>query len=190
MKSCSAVRPVRLSGAAWAVFVAVLAIHAAGAAQTGSLQRDPADIVKKYVSLDAHGARLEAISWEAEKPYIGWKDEPAWGHVVVITGYTVRTELKDWDVLNNFDVVVPVDFEVLGDMYWEQATFLSEPKVERIGFRVKAVNGMWRIVEPMVPPHVDRKRMVNYVRQAMLTETNRIRLGQLTLLRDDLRKTP
>jgi hypothetical protein len=46
---------------------------------------------------------------------------------------------------------------------------------------------MWRVVEPMIPPHVGQKRIMNYVKQAIVEETDRSRLAALTALRDDLR---
>jgi hypothetical protein len=166
----------------------LLAFTATASAQTASVMKDPTEMLKKYLSLDAHGARLQPLSWESQKPYISWSDEPAWGHVVVITGYTVPMEVKDWEVRANLDVVIPVDFNVVGLIYWEQAAFLEEPKVERVAFHIKAINGQWRIVEPMTPPHVDQKRMVNFVRQSLLTETDVAKLDRLTALRNDLRK--
>jgi hypothetical protein len=159
-----------------------------GWAQTGSIYKDPTEVLKRYLKLDANGARLEALSSESQRPYVAWKDEPAWGQVVVITGFTIANEVKDWQVLGNLDVIVPVDFAVVGLMYWEQATYLSEPKVERIEFRIKEVNGLWRITEPQMPPHVDQKRLVNFVRQAMLTERDAARLTRLTELRNELQK--
>src|ERR1044071_1373835 len=53
-------------------------------AQTGALNKDPAMLVKKYLDLDSKGARLHALTREAQQPYVGWKDEPVWGHIVVI----------------------------------------------------------------------------------------------------------
>jgi hypothetical protein len=173
-----------------AVALACLVLAFAGSvpAQTGSVMKDPTEVLKKYLSLDAHGARLQPLSWESQKPYITWTEEPAWGRVVVISGYTVPMDVKDWEVRANLDVVIPVDFDVVGHLYWESATFLSEPKVERVSFHIKAVHGLWRIIEPMMPPHVDQKRMINFVRQSLLTETDVAKLDRLAALRDDLRK--
>jgi hypothetical protein len=39
----------------------------------------------------------------------------------------------------------------------------------------------------MIPPHVGQKRIMNYVKQAIVEETDRSRLAALTALRDDLR---
>ncbi|MGH7233169.1 MAG: hypothetical protein ACREJU_17690 [Nitrospiraceae bacterium] len=170
------------------VLVALLVGSGDGFGQTGALGKDPSILLKKYLSLDIKGARLEAISWEAQKPYIDWKEEPVWGRVVVVTAYEVVEDIQQWDVKNNLDVVIPVEFKVVGSVYLDKATFLSEAQVERIGFRIKAVGGYWRIVEPMIPPHVGFKRVVNFVRQAMVEETEPSRLSALATLRDELKK--
>jgi hypothetical protein len=156
-------------------------------AQTGALVKDPAILLKKYLELDNKGARLNSLTWESQKPYVGWKEEPVWGQLVVVNGYEVIEDLRQWDVKNNLDVVIPVEYKVLGSLYLERAVFLSEPHVDRIGFRVKAIDGLWRVVEPMIPPHVGQKRIINYVKQAIVEETDRSRLAALTALRDELR---
>jgi hypothetical protein len=53
---------------------------------------------------------------------------------------------------------------------------------------VKAVNNRWRIVEPMLPPHVGQKRMVNVVREAWVKETDQVNRDRLEALQDELRK--
>ena len=73
-------------------------------------------------------------------------------------------------------------------MYWETAGFLPDAIVEEIRFRVNGVLDRWRIMEPILPPHVGQKRMIGYVRQAMLQETDPSRLTKLTELLDALRK--
>jgi hypothetical protein len=158
-----------------------------GWAQTNALVKDPALVLKKYLELDHKGARLHSLARESQRPYVGWKEEPVWGQVVVVSGYDVIEEIGQWNVKDNLDVVIPVEYKVLGSLYLEKAVFLSEPHVDRIGFRVKAVDGMWRVVEPMIPPHVGQKRIMNYVKQAIVEETDRSRLAALTALRDELR---
>jgi hypothetical protein len=167
---------------------AVLFLGGDALSQTGALNRDPIELLKKYLSLDLHGARLEPMSREALKPYVDWKEEPVWGQVVVVSSYDVPDDLKKWQVLDNLDVIIPVAFEVLGSVYLESATFLEERRTEEIRFHIKAVRGFWRLVEPIVPPHVSQKRMINYVRQALLEETVPTRVETLTILRDSLRR--
>ena len=170
-----------------ALFLGLILLSSDGWAQTGALVKDPALVLKKYLELDHKGARLNAMAWESQRPYVAWKEEPVWGQLVVVSGYEVIEEIGQWEVKNNLDVVIPVDYKVLGSLYLEKAVFLSEPHVDRIGFRVKAVNGLWRVVEPMIPPHVGQKRIMNYVKQAIVEETDRSRLAALTALRDDMR---
>jgi hypothetical protein len=157
-------------------------------AQTGALNKDPTELLRKYLTLDLHGVRLEPLSQEALKPYVAWKEEPAWGQVVVVAGYEVPDDLKRWQVLGNLDVIIPVEFKVLGSVYLESASFLEGHRTEEIRFHIKMVSGLWRIVEPITPPHVGQKRMVNYVRQALLEEREPSRVERLTMLRDALKK--
>ncbi len=171
-----------------AVSFALLLTWSEGLTQTYGLLRDPVEVVKKYVSLDQRGIRLESISWETIRPYVNWKEEPSWGHVMVTVGYKIVDDIKQWEVISMMEVLIPVEYQVLGAVYWEAPGFLPEKQIERVKFRVKAVGGRWRIIEPLLPPHVGQKRMINYVRQAMLQELEPSRLAILTALRDELQK--
>jgi hypothetical protein len=169
------------------LILGLIVISSDGRAQTGALQKDPAILLKKYLELDNKGARLNSLSRESQKSYVGWEEEPVWGQFVVVSGYEVIEDFSQWNVKNNLDVVIPVEYNVLGSLYLEKAVFLSDPHVDRIGFRLKAVDGLWRVVEPIIPPHVGQKRILNYVKQAIVEETDGARLAQLTALRDELR---
>ena len=166
----------------------VLLAQLDGLAQTGSIVHDPTEMVDKYLELDIKGVRLDAISQEALAPYITWKDEPIWGRSVVVTSYSVINEFKQWTVVSQSEVIIPVEYKVLGSVYWERASFLPEPKTERVGFRIKIVGDRWRIIEPILPPHVGQKRMINYVRQAILDEKDQAKVATLETLLDDLKK--
>ncbi|MGH7228245.1 MAG: hypothetical protein ACREIH_03430 [Nitrospiraceae bacterium] len=180
--------PHSLHWLAFAVSMALLLTWSEGLTQTYGLLRDPVEVVKKYVSLDQKGIRLESISWETIRPYVNWKEEPTWGHVMVTSSYKIVDDIKQWEVINMMEVLIPVEYQVLGAVYWEAPGFLPEKQIERVKFRVKAVGGRWRIIEPILPPHVGQKRMINYVRQAMLQELEPSRLAILTALRDELQK--
>jgi hypothetical protein len=43
-------------------------------------------------------------------------------------------------------------------------------------------------MEPMFPPHVGQRRMMNFVRQAMQEETQETRRATLAALQNELRK--
>lgn len=171
---------------AGAIVVCLQALTGDGLALVGDIRRDPAEMVRKFLELDTKGARLDAMSREAVRPYLHWKDEPVWGQVLVIAEYKVIEDVRQWEVRGATDVIIPVEFQVLGALYFETASFVPDPQVERVGFRVKAVQGLWKLTEPLLPPHVGYQRMVNYVRQAALDEQDQARAEKLKALRQDL----
>lgn len=157
-------------------------------AQTGGLSHSPAEIVKKYFELDQKGAKLDSMSFEALAPFRNWDTEPIWGKVVVIREFSVAEHHRDWEVVNRLEVVIPVTFQVIGSVYLETAGFLPETSVEEIRVRVKSVKNRWRIIEPMLPPHVGQKRMINYVKEAWVKETEPAKRESLATLQSELRK--
>ena len=174
-----------------AAFIGVLSLlipAGHGWAQSGSLDQSPAIIVKRYVTLDKKGARMDAMSFETLVPYIDWQEEPVWGRVVVISDVTVPDDYRQWEVVNKLEVVIPVTFRVLGAVYLETAAFVPEAMTEETRFRVKEVRSKWRIVEPIIPPHVGLKRMIDLVREAELKETDAEKRGTLAALGETLRK--
>jgi hypothetical protein len=160
----------------------------AGLAQTGSLEHSPAEVVKRYLALDYKGARLDAMSVETVASYTSWHEEPTWGHVVVTQGFVVAEHYRQWEVIDRLEVIIPVTFQVVGSVYLETAGFVQEVGTEEVRFRVKAVKNRWRIVEPMLPPHVGQKRMVNVVREAWIKETDQAKRDLLGSVQDELRK--
>lgn len=179
----------RLSSLALVLMFGLVYVYAlmvgpnAASALTGDLTNDPTDIVKKYLSLDKRGVRLEAISYESVKPYVAWEEEPSWGQVVIIGDYVVSNDVEEWEIISSTEAVIPVTFQILGVMHWEAATFLPERREETLLFRVRAVLNHWRIIAPMFPPHVGRKRLMDFVRAAMLEETDEERKKALQRLR-------
>ena len=155
---------------------------------TGDLTNDPAGVVKKYLSLDKNGVRLQPLSYETVKPYISWEEEPAWGQVVVILKFSVNNDVSTWNVISNTEAAIPVVFQIVGLMQLETATFLSEPREEKIYFRIRAINNRWRIVAPMLPPHVGRTRLIDFVHIAILEEENEKRANLLRRLKRSLEK--
>ena len=155
-------------------------------ALTGDITNDPADIVKKYVLLDKRGARLQALSYESVRPYVDWGEEPPWGQVVVIENYRVNDDVREWKIVSSTEAIIPVTFQVVGIMHWEAATFLPEPREETIKFRVKVVQNHWKIVAPTFPPHVGRKRLIDFVRAVILEEDDENQKAILQRLRTSL----
>lgn len=172
---------------ALAVLSVVVTSHAQ-VSPSGSLKRSPAEVVKRYVLLDQKGARLDAPSFDTLTPYINWKEEPAWGRVVVVEKTDVPDDYRKWEILNNLEVVIPVTFHVRGAVYLENATFIPEDTTEEVRFHVKVVGNYWRIVSPIIPPHVGLKRMVSFAREAEANEQDKTHRTELASLIDSLRK--
>ena len=171
--------------------LAVLTLTSTSNAQvspSGSMKRSPAEVVKRYVLLDRKGARLDAPSFDTVMPYIAWKEEPAWGRVVVVEETSVPDDYRTWEILNNLEVVIPVTFHVRGAVYLENATFIPEDTTEEVRFHVKVVGNYWRIVSPIIPPHVGLKRMVSFAREAEANEQDKAHRTELASLIDSLRK--
>lgn len=185
---CVMGRPLLGRLALFVVLIAWLLGGGLASAQTGSLKQSPADVVKRYLTLDNKGARLDAMSAEAVASYRNWDEEPAWGHVVVTRSFAVAEQYRQWEIIDSLEVVIPVTFQVLGSVYWETAGFISGIETEEVRVRVKAVKNRWKIVEPMFPPHVGQKRMVSFVREAWMKETDPVKRGRLGSLRDELRE--
>jgi hypothetical protein len=160
----------------------------AGFAQTNAVSHSPAEVVEKYFALDNKGVRLDASSFESVAGYVEWKEEPAWGKVIVINGFTVPDDFRKWEIVTPLEVLVPVEFRVLGVMYLDTAGFVPEPGTEQVRVRVKVNNSRWKIIEPILPPHVGQKRMLNVVRQALLEEKDGARQASLAALQAELRK--
>ena len=170
------------------LFAMLLGAQAGAAWAQAGLSHSPAEIVKKYFELDQKGANLDSMSYEALAPYRSWDTEPVWGRVVIIRAFSVAEHHREWEIVNQLEVVIPVTFQVIGSVYLETAGFLPEPSVEEIHVRVKAVRNRWRIVEPVLPPHVGHKRMINFVREAWVKETEPAKRESLAALQDELRR--
>ncbi len=176
------------AGALAALLCSLAMGPASAPAATGALSHSPTEVVKRYLSLDQKGARLDSLSFDTIAPYIAWRDEPAWGRVVVIQEFVVPEDYRQWDIVNQLEVVIPVRVRVLGSVYLETAGFVPGDESVEIRFRVKAIKNRWRIVEPMLPPHVGQRRMVSFVRQALIQETEPSKRSSLAALVEDLRK--
>lgn len=159
-----------------------------GFSQVGSLRRSPVDIVKRYVRLDQKGARLDAMGIDVLAPYIDWKEEPAWDHVIVIQGVDVPEDYRKWEIIDNLDVIIPVTFQVRGSVNLKTVVFIPDERTEEVRFHVQAVQNSWRIIEPMIPPHIGLTRMMNFVREAGLQEKDDGQRDALAALESSLRK--
>ncbi|OQW41777.1 MAG: hypothetical protein A4C66_09820 [Nitrospira sp. HN-bin3] len=185
--------PVPVPGACLSVLLALVLLASAVPSNaqlspSGSMRRSPADVVKRYVLLDQKGARLEAASFDTVTPYINWKEEPAWEQIVVVQTTTVSEDYRQWEIVNNLEVIIPVTFQVRGLVHLDTAKFVPEDRIEEVRFHVKVVGNYWRILSPVIPPHVGLKRMVSFARDAAVHEPDDTQRMELAALIESLRK--
>ena len=152
-----------------------------------NIKEDPTKVLHKYLSLDKKGARLEVSSWQVVEPYVHWKEELAWGQVVVISQFHIVDDVTQWEIVNGLEAKIPVVFDVLGTMYWESVTFVVDPHQESYLFHIKAVVDRWQIVHPQLPPHVGRRRMMDFVRWAELSDPEAKRKALFAALHKQLK---
>jgi hypothetical protein len=164
----------RLSGIWYAILlligVYINGVLAPAGAFNSHITEDPTRVLQKYLSLDQKGVRLDAASLEVVEPYVAWQEEPAWGHVVVIADFQIEHDVTKWEIIDVLEAKIPVTFEVLGTMHWESVTFVSDSHQETHWFHIKAEYERWQITGPLLPPHVGRRRLIDFVRWAELNE--------------------
>ncbi len=168
------------------VFLSPVGLGFSGAFNS-HITEDPTRIIKKYLSLDKKGVRLEASTWEVIRPFVAWSEEPAWGQVVVISEFHVNEDTFQWDIVNEMEAKIPVTYEVLGVMNWERVTFLRDPHQETHMFHIKAVYDRWQILSPQIPPHVGRQRLMDFVRWAEMHEPEEAKKTQFQILHKQLK---
>jgi hypothetical protein len=171
-----------------AIGLSVLVSPHSTSALTGDITHDPSKIVERYLSLDSRGARLNARSFEVLRPYITWKEEPAWGSVVVISKYEVSEDVTQWKIINKLEALIPVTYRVVGYMNWETASFYAESFDETKQFHIKEIQNQWKIIAPQIRPHVGRNRLLDYVRLERLNEVSEVKKAALRRLEEQLGK--
>jgi hypothetical protein len=173
--------------------VCLIVVSIMGASATSSrafnrhITEDPTKTLHKYLSLDKKGARLEAGSWYVLESYVDWKEDLAWGQVVVISNFHIEDDVTQWEILNGLEAKIPVVFDVLGTMHWASVTFVPDSHQESYVFHIKAVYDRWQIVHPQLPPHVGQQRMLNFVRWTELNEPDATKKALFTSLYQQLK---
>lgn len=147
------------------VFVGSLTILPAGVATGDAAGRGPQTVVREFCQADGLGQRVSIQGWAEIAPLVAWAYEPAWDHVLLITGYQVGSPRTTPDSM----VVVDVDYTVVGKMRALDGD--TDVRVERVSFPLQTAEGMsWRIAGPPPPPHLFVNRVdVDQVRQSLQT---------------------
>lgn len=110
--------------------------------------RGPQAVVNAFCREDAFGARTSPATLSRIDPLVAWPLEPAWDHVVLITGY----EVGGATVADGGVAEVEVSYVVVGRLAATRRDV--EPQRARRRFQLIAGDDGWRIAGPPPPPHV------------------------------------
>jgi hypothetical protein len=127
----------------WLLAMALLA-PPARAADPG-----PQNVVREFCQLDAMGARLTSSGWRGIAPLIAPPFDPAWDQILFITGYHIASTRA----LDEGRLAVEVEYGVVGEA--SALGFEAVSYRDRVTFVLETTDEIqWRIISPMVPPHI------------------------------------
>ncbi len=125
----------------------------ASALPSAAIESGPQGIVRQFCQADALGRRVTLQGWADFAPLVDWRFEPAWDHVVLITGYAVGAPQP----AEGGALAVEVRYDVVGDV--SALGLETAVHIERVTFRVHAPEQAWHIIGPPVPPHISASRI-------------------------------
>jgi hypothetical protein len=152
----------RLGRCFWAFFLGLLspavAVAVAGAAEFG-----PQGVVREFCRADGLGQRVNVSGWFSVAPLVEWNLEPAWDHVLLVSGYSVSSPRPS----EKGALAVDVHYSIVGQL--SSRGLQTDSRVETITYRVHAPDERgWRIIGPPPPPHLFADRVdVGKVRRSL-----------------------
>ena len=126
----------------------------------------PEAVVETFCQLDAGGQRIKPDGWRKVKSLVAWPDEPGWDSATIISNYSiVKTDTAD------NQSIVTVKYFVLGST--DTIEYVKSSRVEIVKFELSLENKDWRIVRPQIPPHVNKKAIIEHLQGIQLSEKKR-----------------
>jgi hypothetical protein len=125
----------------------------------------PQGVVRQFCQADGLGQRVSVRGWTEVAPLVNWTFEPAWDHVVLITGYSVDSPRPT----ESGKMVVNVTYGVVGQL--SARGLDTSDGTESVTFEVQAPEEAgWRITGPPPAPHIFSNRVdVDSMRQSLET---------------------
>jgi len=106
------------------------------------------ELLQAYCALDFDGARLSSTTFERVNSMVAWAQEPGWDAVKLVEGFTLGAPQASGNRIE-----IPVFYEVVGAAEGPQVTRFGK-QVETVKFELESAGGTWKIVGPIIPPHV------------------------------------
>jgi hypothetical protein len=105
-------------------------------------------VLADFCTLDFDGARLSSTTWKQVAPLVSWQDEPGWDAVKLVEGFTLGAPQA-----NGNRIEIPVFYEIVGTATGPQVNRFGK-QLETVNFELEAVAGGWKVIGPVVQPHV------------------------------------
>jgi len=122
--------------------------------------------VNQYCKLDYKGARLQTSTYDRISNFTDWEEEPGWDSVVVVKDFKTKSS----HVAGN-GASVSVEYTEYGKLNGSE--FLAKRGTETITFRLRKLNGVWKITSPEVPPHVSPGALIAHIEELISAEGTR-----------------
>jgi hypothetical protein len=114
----------------------------------------PQGVVRAFCQIDGFGQRVSVAGWTEVAPLVGWTLEPAWDHVVLISGYSVDPPRST----QGGSMVVNVTYGVVGQL--SAGGLDTSTNTESVVYEVQpSGDSGWRIAGPPPPPHIFNNRV-------------------------------
>lgn len=132
-----------------AMILVVSAVAIVAATGVATAEPGPQNTVRRFCRADATGARVFGVQWGRVAELVAWPFDPAWDRVLFVTGYRIGPPRG----LEDGRVAVDVDYGVVGEA--TVTGFEPGVHVESVTFVLDDdAGGQWRIISPLLPPHV------------------------------------
>jgi hypothetical protein len=141
----------------------------------GEVLSSPEVAIEKYCKLDLEGVNLSSERAKKIFPFIYWpiggKVNPGWDFMVVVSNYSIKRKAT----VRKFDhdvVQFEVSYDVLGLVHGGPE-FIEKSEKETIIIEAIKINNGWKIVNPILPPHVSIETAINHLND-LLNDYNEI----------------
>jgi len=132
-----------------------------------SFQLSPKNVVERFCELDAKGLRLSSDTRREIDKLLAWGEEEGYDEMVVIKAFKVNKE-----EIRKSSATVSVEYHLLGLTDSFEFTGVSD-KIRVVNFRLERKDGLWKIKDPIIAPHVNWRNAINHLRLLQRDEPSR-----------------
>lgn len=130
------------------------------------IQDNPKEIVELFCTEDSKGVRFSSATRRTLNTLIAWEGEPGWESISLIDSFSIITVSEEG---NNAKVKVQYRvYGVLRGFNWEPNNPDEEaPSAinEIIEFNLSKIQDSWKIVEPVIQPHISIEAALSHFEQ-------------------------